>query len=141
MSNWSEWAYYWHEKKKRSRKFAENTIEWKLPAELLPVRNRKVRRGYRIYVTQWYVNRSYTAKTFVYLLKDRYTNTVRYVGLTDDPPRRLMEHRRNNVLHGQFRMVVIAVGGPNEEREWIDRYKAEGYDLLNIVGNQSDDEE
>lgn len=134
---WREWASIKQEKRKRTRKFAENTIEWELPTALLPVRSRSVRDCMnRIDGAQWYVNGSDTSKSFVYVLKDRYTSTIRYVGLTDDPPRRHMEHRRNNVLYGQFTMVVVAVGGPVEELEWIDRCLAEGCALLNVVGNQ-----
>ena len=119
------------EKGKRTRKFAENIIEWELSPDLLPVRSRPSRMG-----VLWYVNGSATPKSFVYVLKDRYTNAIRYVGLTDDPPRRHMEHRRKNVLYKQFTMVVVAVGGPVEESEWIDRCLAEDCALLNVVGNQ-----
>jgi len=67
------------------------------------------------------------------------TGAIRYVGLTDDPPRRHMEHRRNNMLNGKFKMVVVAVGGPDEERDWIAHYLQEGCSLLNTIGNYSPD--
>lgn len=140
MADWWEWGRYWQqkrEKKTHSCEFAENSIEWELPEALLPVRSRAMRWGYRSYSTLWYVNGSNDQQSFVYVLKEIKTDAIRYVGLTDDPPRRHMEHRRNNMLNGKFKMVVVAVGGSAEEREWIVRCHGEGCCLLNTIGNHS----
>ena len=140
MAGWWEWGHnkqQQREKQKRTRQFVEKTIEWQLPASLLPVRSRTVRWGYRLYSTRWYVNGSSISQLFVYVLKENESGAIRYVGLTDDPPRRHMEHLRNGVLEGKFKMVVVAVGNEVTEKEWIARCLADACKLLNVIGIQS----
>lgn len=128
MAGWWEWGRARQQKRlrkiekgKRSREFAENTIKWDLPDPVY---------------ARWRVKVSIT-QSFVYVLKETGNNSIRYVGLTDDPPRRHMEHRRNNVLNGKFEMIVVAIGDQDTEREWIARCLEEGCDLLNIIGYPS----
>ncbi|MDO8788581.1 MAG: GIY-YIG nuclease family protein [Sulfuritalea sp.] len=133
------WAKHWknkHDKRReaatRSREAAEANIEWLLPSQLLPVRSERRKFLSDTYFTCWYVQGATKPVYFVYLLQDAETQKVRYVGLTDDPPRRLMEHRRSKKL-GQFRISVVAVGDETTEREWIARQLEAGCNLLNKV--------
>jgi hypothetical protein len=133
------WAKYWKDKHDtrreaatRSREAAGSNIEWRLPPELLPVRSERRKFLSNTYFTCWYVQGSTKPVYFVYLLKDAETREVRYVGLTDDPPRRHMEHRRSKRL-GQFSMSVVAVGDEATEKEWIARQLQAGCNLLNKV--------
>lgn len=141
---WWEWARFKEQKKKeraeskkRTREFAEEWIEWELPTELLPVKSKRFKWGYREYHISWYVNGSDTPQSFVYLLKEQEHGQVRYVGLTDDPPRRHMEHRRDDKIGAPFKMVIVAVGDENTEREWIGRCISNGHILLNVIANKS----
>lgn len=126
-------------KQKLTRDFAETKIEWQLPESMLPIRSvriRKIKWTYGEDGTCWYINGSNSPQSFVYILKDIKDNEVRYVGLSDDPPRRHMEHRRNNKLGVPFKMIVVAVGDADTEREWIARYVDSGCDLLNIASTK-----
>ena len=138
-SGW-EWAKYrakrqdeLREFQTRTRAHAKSQIEWLLPAELLPVQEKRVRFLSDKYSYLWYVNGSTKPQYFVYLLKDQSTNAVRYVGLTDDPPRRHMEHRKSKRFGTSFHMVVVAIGDEQTERQWITKCLAEGHSLLNAV--------
>jgi hypothetical protein len=138
MAGWHEWGEYKRYKaaeRRRSRSGTERAIQWALPKALRPVRSEKVRwPGCPSGFTRWYVNGLESPQTFIYVLKEPDSGAVRYVGLTDDPPRRHMEHRRSKMLNGRYRMVVIAVGGPDDERRWIAHYLRQGCDLVNVVG-------
>lgn len=142
IAGW-EWARYKAEKqkkrqenKKRTREFAETLIEWRLPEAMLPVRSKRFKWGYREYHTSWYINGSNSPNSFVYLLKEVQSDEVRYVGLTDDPPRRHMEHRRDDRIGAPFKMVVVDVGDANTEQEWINRYISQGCALVNLIGTK-----
>lgn len=137
-----EWALYKRRKaeaKGRTREVILRQIVWELPANLLPVRYERFRHKYGGYVTSWYTKDSYIKRSFVYVLTHGHSDIVRYVGVTDDPPRRLVEHMKNPVLkplNGNFVMRVIDIGGEEEEREYIKKYLAEGADLLNTIHNK-----
>ncbi len=138
-SGW-EWAKYrakrqdeLREYQTRTRAHAEVQIEWQLPPELLPVRKRRIRFLSDKYSYLWYVNGNSKPQSFVYVLKDPNTKAIRYVGLTDDPPRRHMEHRKSKKLGASFLMVVVAVGDEQTEKYWISKCVAEGCDLINIL--------
>ena len=142
IAGW-EWARYkkekqkrWEEEQKRTRKFAEGEVIWQLPDDMLPVRSKKIKWRKREHNTCWYINGSNDPKSFVYLLKEIESDLIRYVGITDDPPRRHMEHRRDNKLGTQFTMVIVDVGGTDAEREWIARCLSDGCNLLNIVSTK-----
>ncbi|OIR17326.1 hypothetical protein GALL_23510 [mine drainage metagenome] len=138
-----KWALYYAEKKKkrqeqqrRTRNYIETQIEWQLPESMLPVRCKKFKqKKYSIFNVPplWYINGSDKPQSFVYVLKDIDNNEVRYVGLTEDPPRRKMEHQRDNKLNGNFKMVIVAVGDADTEREWIARCIKDGCKLINVV--------
>jgi hypothetical protein len=130
---WWEWKKHKSEKKAqeknallRSRAHAEGCIQWELPQQLLPVTERKYSFG-----SAWYVRGASIGSYFVYVLRNP-SGSIRYVGLTDDPPRRHMEHRRNGTLPFPFSMSVVAVGGRETEKEWISRCKEQGCNLLNV---------
>jgi hypothetical protein len=141
-----QWALYYAEKQKqqeakkeRTRNFIETQIEWQLPESLLPVKcvkRKKKRYSYLNAPPLWYTNGSDKPQSFIYVLKDVDSNEVRYVGLTDDPPRRNLEHLRDNKLGVKFKMFVVAIGDAETEREWIIRCTAEGCKLLNVVSTK-----
>lgn len=133
MIGWLEWQRYKQsvverkkEAKTRSKAHAQASIEWALAGDLLPLRERKSRYG-----TSWFVQGSTKAAFFVYVLKDE-AGMIRYVGLSDDPPRRHMEHRRKATLPAPFSMVVVEVGNRETEKAWIAKCLSDGCDLLNI---------
>lgn len=135
-----KWALYYEKKNREmyehSREYSEDKIEWQLPESMLPVRcvkSKQIRWSYLNQTPRWYINGSAIPQSFVYLLKDIKDNAVLYVGLSDDPPRRHMEHRRKNKLGAQFKMIIVAVGDADTEREWIARCNADGCKLLNIA--------
>ena len=120
------------EAEKRTRKYSEDQIDWQLSEDLLPVRSKKIRfMGCENDV--WYTNGSTISQSFVYLLKEAETNEVRYVGLTNDPPRRLLEHQRDKKLEVRFKMVVVAVGDADTEHQRITDSIVAGCKLTNIV--------
>lgn len=124
------------EKQEHTREFSETKIEWQLPESMLPIRcvkSKQIKWSYLNEHPRWYINGSNSPQSFVYILKDIKDNEVLYVGLSDDPPRRHMEHRRNNKLGVPFKMIVVAVGDADTEREWIARCNADGCKLLNIA--------
>jgi len=134
-----QWARYienrhkqWEEARKCTRKFAETQIEWKLPEAMIL---KKVR-------TDWYVNGSRIiggafTHSFIYLLKVINSNEVRYVGRTSEPIRRFMEHRLDDKLGVQFKMIIVDLGDAETEREWIARCIADRSKLLNVVLTKS----
>lgn len=134
-----EWARYIakrqkqrEEAKKYTRQFAETQIEWQLP-ETMSLK--KVR-------TSWYVNGSKIigcgfTHSFIYVLRDINSNEVRYVGQTSEPARRYMEHRLDDKLGVQFKMIIVDLGDAETEREWIARCIADGCKLLNVVLTKS----
>jgi len=134
-----KWALYYEKKNREmfehSREFSEAKIEWQLPESMLPVRcvkSKQKRWSYLNQTPRWYINGSTIPQSFVYLLKD-INNEVLYVGRSDDPPRRHMEHRKINKLGVPFKMIIVAVGDADTEREWITRCNADGCKLLNIA--------
>ena len=140
--NGLQWVQYYAEKKKqqlekqkRSRDFVQTQIGWELPESLLPVRcvkSKQVKYSYCNIQPRWFVNGLDTPQSFVYVLKAIESDEIRYVGLSDDPPRRFLEHQQNDKLGIQFKMVVVAIGNAETEREWIERCIKDGCNLLNI---------
>lgn len=137
----AEWGRYFRNKDRKSLKnrlnskeYAKENIVWKLPDEFLPVKSKKVGFSYGAQSTDWYVNGNTNKQSFVYILTHGHSNIVKYVGLTEDPPRRHMEHRRNNILNGNFVMVIVDIGDEATEKEYIKKYLSDGCELLNKVG-------
>lgn len=135
MIGWWEWQRHKQteverkkEAKTRTKDHAKASIEWALPADLLPLRERTSRYG-----TSWFIRDSTKAAFFVYVLKDE-AGAIRYVGLSDDPPRRHMEHRRKETLPLPFTMVVVEVGHREAEKAWIAKCISDGCNILNLQG-------
>lgn len=140
MAGWWEWGQYKRQKRERkatTREIVERSIAWELPAHLLPIRCKKLSfKSYRDSFC-WYVAGSSTPNQFVYVLKEWSCGAVRYVGVTNDPPRRYQEHRRAGILNGRFQMVIIAEGGIEIEQQLITKFSSEGCDLLNVTGDNA----
>lgn len=141
MAGWWEWGKYKQDrsaakalKGKKTREYAEKLIAWDLPDKLQPISCRKCVPKYG--GKAWYVWSTRfqdvgNGNGFIYVLLEENTNKVRYVGITEDPPRRMLEHRKNNILTGEFRMKVYELGHKEAENYWIKYYRDQGCLLLN----------
>jgi hypothetical protein len=111
------------QKKQRAAGFGIPEIIWELPASM----------AYKKVGNDWHINGENLIGGFIYVLKVDGSNAVRYVGQTNEPTRRYMEHRNDDKLGTTFKMFIVDIGDAETEREYITRHLAEGCDLLNLV--------